>query len=242
LDSIAAESRPLYNPCVLKSFTRLLFLCAVPVVFSQAPPAPARPQQEPGSQPQVKLNYVNACTPAAEEQAALKSALGQVSGNAAFAEDFEITRGRATIKDAPTSKFVRLRRDFAGQSSLMTVQYSMSTDENFTIETLVFRMRDPKEFHELSIEDRVSAAAATPISVLTTDTPAARIRIERLGKGSIVLSRCEGADQSAYESIFKQASDLTARYRGLLGLRTAFRTDIAWLGAKSETPARHKQP
>jgi hypothetical protein len=105
-------------------------------------------------------------------------------------------------------------------------------------------MRDPKEFHEISIEDRVSAGAASPLSVVAADTPAARIRIERLAKSSIVLARCEGADQSAYEPLFKQASDLIARYRGALGLRTAFRPDIAWLTSSSKPGASsgsHKQ-
>ena len=203
--------------------------------------ASAMMAQQPGNQPQIKLNVLNVCTPSAEEQAVLKSALSQVSGNLAFAEDYEISRGRATLKDAPTSKFVRLRRDFAAQSSLMTVQYSMSIDDEVTIETLVLRMRDPKEFHELSLEDRVSSNAASPLSVVSADTPPARIRIERLGKASVVLSRCQAFDQSAYEPLFKQASDLMARYRGALGLRTAFRADIGWLGSKPEAQGKRQK-
>ena len=120
---------------------------------------------------------------------------------------------------------------------MLTVQYSMSLDEKTTIETLVLRMRDTKEFYEISMEDRVSAGAASPLSVVATDTPAARIRIERLGKSSIVLARCEGADQSVYEPLFKQASDLTAHYRGALGLRKAFRPDIAWLATSVKSGA-----
>jgi len=225
----------LYNPSVFKFAGIFVFLL----------PVAAMAQQQPGSQPQIKLNYLNVCTPSADEQAVLKGALSLVSGAPAFAEDFEISRGRATLKDAPPSKFVRLRRDFASQSSMMTAQYSMSIDEKTTIETLVLRMRDPKEFHEISFEDRVSASAASPLTVVATDTPAARIRVERLGKSSVVLARCDGADQSVYEPFFKQASDLMARYRGALGVRTAFRPDIAWLGGtgKSEGHSvRHKQP
>lgn len=209
------------------------------VAFQQQPA-----QQPPEEQPKIKVNILNVCTPSADEQAVLKSALSKVSGNPAFAEDFEISRGRATLKDAPVSRFVRLRRDFLSQSAMMTAQYSMSTDVQTTIETLVLRMRDTKEFYEISIEDRVATEAASPVSVVTTDTPAARIRVERLGKSSVVLSRCEAADQSAYEPLFKQASDLVARYRGALGLRTAFRPDIAWLAGpgKSGSPAgSHKR-
>jgi len=118
----------------------------------------------------------------------------------------------------------------------------MSSDEKVTIETLVLRMRDPKEFLEISIEDRVSASAATPLAVLATDTPAARIRVERMGKSSVVLARCEAGDQSAYEPLFKQASELAARYREALGLRTAFRSDISWLGGSGKSgPGSRKQ-
>jgi len=175
------------------------------------------------------MNYLNVCTPSAEDQAALKNALTKVSSRPAFAQDFEISRGRTTLKDAPVSRFVRLRRDFAPESALLTAQYSMSADEKTIIETLVLRLRDPKDFHEIAIEDRVSAGSAAPLVVLSTDTPAARIRLERLGKSSVTLSRCEGGDQSAYEPLFRQASELMASYRGSLGLRTTFRSDISWL-------------
>jgi len=225
----------LYNRFVLKSHFVFVALFAMAAGAQQE-----TPQQQPEGQPKIKVNYLNVCTPSAEDQAALKSALTKVSGAPAFGEDFEISRGKATLKDNPSSKYIRLRRDFASQSPLMTAQYSMSIDDSTTIETLVLRMRDPKEFHEISFEDRVSAGAATPVSVAATDTPPARIRIERLGKGSIVLSRCEGADQSVYEPLFRQASDLMARYRGALGLRTTFRADLLWLGPGST--ATHKHP
>lgn len=196
----------------------------------------------PDQQPQVRLNYVNVCTPSAEEQAALKSALDKVASKPAFAPDFEISRGRASMKDAAPSKFVRLRRDFGQESPFLTAQYSMSIDDKTTIETLVLRLRDPKEFHELSIEDRVSSQAASPGAVLNTDTPAARIRIERLGKSSVVLSRCEGADQSLYEPFFKRASQITSQYRSLLGLRSTFRADIAWLNSGKDAGSAGSSP
>jgi hypothetical protein len=213
---------------VLRYFALLLLLSAAGLA-----------QQE---QPQVRMNYVNVCTPSAEDQAFLNSALKKIAAKPAFGPDFEISRGRTTLKDAPPAKFVRLRRDF-NEGVLMTAQYSISTDEKTTVETLVLRLRDPKEFHEISFEDRVSSEAASPGSVLAADTPAARIRIERLGKNSITLSRCEGADQSAYEPLFKQASAIMASYRGALGLRSAFRSDIAWLsGPAKPASSRQKQP
>lgn len=111
----------------------------------------------------------------------------------------------------------------------MTAQYSMSTDSTNTIEILVLRARDPKDFLQVVMEDRVMAGASTPLTVLSLDTPTSRVRIERLNKSSAVLTRCPETDQSAYEPVFQQASAIMARYRAELGLRTAFRSDIAWL-------------
>ena len=75
------------------------------------------------------------------------------------------------------------------------------------------------------MEDRVSASAAKPLSLLQVDTPTSRVRVERLNKSSAVLTRCEEVDQSAYEPVFHQASEIMAQYRAALGLRTAFRSD-----------------
>jgi hypothetical protein len=215
------------------------------IVFILLSGAAAWAQQEPAQpapKPQVKVNYLNVCTPTQQEQLLIRDALSRIPSKPAFAVDFEVSRGRATLKDAPDSKFVRLRRDFAPESSFLTAQYSMSTDPKSTIETFVARTRDPKEFHEISIEDRVSADAASPLAVLTADTPAERVRIERLGKGSLVLARCQGTDQSAYEPLFRQASDIMAQYRKALGLRSAFRSDISWLAPDHKTGERAAQP
>lgn len=198
------------------------------------------PSPQPSGQPQVKLNYLNVCTPSAEEQSQIKSALGLVPAKPAFVQDFEISRGLATMKDAPPSKFVRLRREFSAESPFLTVQYSMSADSTSTVEILVLRTRDPKVFHEVSLEDRSSSGAASPQTMLAVDTPVNRIRVERLSKSSVVLARCEGGDQSAYEPLFRQASDIMAQYRRALGLRGSFRSDIAWL--TSDNTAKHNGP
>lgn len=181
-------------------------------------------------QPPIKVNVLNVCTPGTDEQAVLKSALARAKGKPVFAGDFEIARGMATLKDAPPSKYVRLRRDMASQSPWLTAQYSISRDEKNTVETLVLRMRDPKAFYELSIEDRISSEAASPGAVLSQETPASRIRVERLGKSSVALTHCEEVDQSAYAPLFAQASEIMSQYRRDLGLRTEFREDIEWLG------------
>jgi hypothetical protein len=205
---------------------------------AQQPEKKAEQQQQPQpGQPQVKVHYLNVCAPPAEEQAEIKAAFARVSAKPAFSRDFEISRGRLTLQDSDDSRFVRLRRDMAPESPLLTTQYSMSVDPANTIETLVLRMRDPKQFHELSLEDRVSTAAAAPSAVLAMDTPVSRIRLERFSKNSIVLARCPDADQSAYEGFFRQASEIMAQYRKALELRNAFRSDIASLSSSADKKA-----
>jgi hypothetical protein len=105
----------------------------------------------------------------------------------------------------------------------------------------VLRLRDPKQFHEMSLEDRVSASAASPATVLSTETPVNRIRLERFSKNSIVLARCPEGDQSAYDRLFREASDIMSRYRKALGLATAFRYDVNWL-TNSASPAASSKP
>jgi hypothetical protein len=229
-----------YNRPVFKfSLITVVFLAAS--AFGQK-----EPKQPPSGQPQVKLNILNVCTPSADEQAEIRNAFAKVVAKPVFSRDFEVSRGRVTLKDSPDAKFVRFRRDMAPESVLLAAQYSMSTDDTSTVETLVLRLRDPKEFHELSLEDRVSAGAASPISLLGVDTPVSRIRLERLSKSSIVLARCEEGDQSAYEPLFRQASEIMAQYRKALELGTMLRNDIVWIsGSAAPGPAdrqAHKSP
>jgi hypothetical protein len=203
--------------------------------FAQQQPTP-----QPSGQPQVKLNYLNVCGPSEEEQTEIKNALDTIPSKVAFIQDFEITRGVTTLKDAAPAKFVRLRREFSPESPFLTAQFSLSTDAASVVETLVLRTRDPKNFHEISFEDRATSGAASPQAMLTVDTPVNRIRVERLAKSSVVLARCEGADQSVYEPLFRQASNIMAQYRQALGLRGAFRSDLAWLSG--DNTARHNGP
>jgi hypothetical protein len=222
-------------------FKRSLLLVALSLAAwaQQEQPSPSPSQSE---KPQVKVNYINVCTPGKEDQEVLSKALAAVPAKPKFSDDFEISRGRTTMKDAPDSKFVRLRRDFAADSPLMTAQYSMSNDSTNTIETLVLRLRDPREFHEIMIEDRVSAGAAAPSTVLSVDTPASRVRVERIGKSTAGLARCQETDQTAYDPLFRRASEIMAQYRTALGLRTTFRADLAWLGSSPKiTGAPRKQ-
>src|SRR5437764_13096145 len=104
------------------------------------------------------------------------------------------------------------------------------------IETLVFRVRDPKDLMQVSIEDGASAVT-TPAAMLATNTPATRIKLERFGKSSVVLARCYATDQgpapdqSAYEPLFQSASAIVANYRGLLGRLRMVPVDLASLSS-----------
>jgi len=191
-------------------------------------------------QPPVKVNVLNVCTPSPEEQKELASALARIPKQPLFTQDFEVDRGRSILDQKPTflqqgdtsqiasvsatATWVRIRREFSVQAMFSTVQYAFSQDAKNMDETLVFRVRDPKEFLQVAIEDTASSVT-TASAMLSTNTPARRIKLERFGKSSVVLARCQGTetspppDQSAYEPLFQSASAIIANYRNLLGAR-----------------------
>lgn len=213
--------------------------------------------QEPAKPPQVKVNVLNVCSPSADEQKEIASALARVPKQPSFAADFEVDRGRSTLDEQPdflqaaaqgmqmasgptVSNWVRIRREFSGQAVFSTVQYSFSVDAKTMAETLMFRVRDPKDLLQVSIEDSASAVTA-PVAMLSSNTPASRIKLERFGKSSIVLARCSGSeggpapDQSAFEPLFKSASAIVANYRGLLGVKHTVPDELARVAAVSAT-------
>jgi hypothetical protein len=197
-------------------------------------------------QPPVKMNVLNVCSPSPEERQEIASALERIPQKASFSQDFEVDRGHSLPDQAATpfslgesaesgagaADWVRIRREFPGSSPFSTVQYSFSRDEKSMVETLVFRIRDPKDVMQVAVEDTASAVTS-PASMLATDTPASRIKLERFGKSSIVLARCTGSegspppDQSAYEPLFHTASVTAAKYRDLLGVRRTVPEEMA---------------
>jgi hypothetical protein len=220
---------------------RILLLLAL-TAFAAAQDAPKPQDQPPQQGPPIKYNYLNVCNPSDAEIAEISTALDRVPGKASFAQDFEVTRGRSTMQDADPARYIRLRRDLAGDAIFSNVQYSLSTDAKNTVETLVLKLKDPKELFSISFEDQVSASAAAPATVLDVNTPVSRIKLERFGKSNVVLARCPGADQSAYEPLFTKATALLAAYRRSLGLHTMFRMDINWLSTKPAKPASKPKP
>lgn len=224
--------------------------------------------QEPGgSQPPVKVNVLNVCAPSAADQQQISAALERIPQKPAFSSDFEVDRGRSlldpnsevmklagaqTALGSATADFVRIRRDF-NQTPYSNLQYSFSRDQQQMVETLVFRLREPKDVLEISIENSASAIA-TPAAMLAAPTTANRVKLERFGKSSVVLARCTGGptgpppDQSAYEPLFRSASSILSTYRDLLGARKMVPEELARIAgagrargvAAPSSAARHR--
>lgn len=211
------------------------------------------------SQPQVKVNMLNVCSPSPEEQQEIASALARIPKQPLFSPDFEVDRGRSTLEQRPdflkagesaqfssdsgTADWVRIRREFSVQASFSTVQYSFSQDPKNMVETLIFHVRDPKELMQVAIEDNASSVT-TPATMLATNTPAGRIKLERFGKSSVVLARCPGTegspppDQSAYEALFQSATAIVNNYRNLLAARNTVPAELARLRSMESTKSK----
>jgi len=206
---------------------------------------------------------LNVCSPSADDQKEIAEALARIPKRPLFTDDFEVSRGRTTLTDKPgfveagpsarfsaeptSALWVRSRREFAVQALFSTVQYSFSVDPQLMVETLVLRVRDPKDLLQVAIEDNASAVT-NPSSMLASDVPPSRIKLERFGKSSVVLARCQGdpvsgqpaPDQSAYDPLFRSGASVMSAYRGLLGIRHIVPEELARMqvgAAKKPTPA-----
>ena len=228
-------------------------------------PAVSQQGPEPAStQPQVKVNVLNVCSPSAEEQKEIAAALARIPKQPLFTSDFEISHGRSTLTDTPNflqpgqsaqmsdepsvARYVRIRREFSVQAMFASVQYSFSDDGRNMVETLVLHVRDPKDLIQVSMEDNASSIGSAA-NMVTANTPASRIRLERFGKSSVALARCTASengpapDQSAYQPLFRSASDVLANYRTLLGVRRTIPAELAQIPTASPkaTPRSTKQ-
>jgi hypothetical protein len=213
--------------------------------------------ETPTQQPQVKVNMLNVCSPSPEEQKEIAAALARIPKQPLFGNDFEVSRGRATLTEMPTvlqlaqpghvagepsvASYVRIRREFSVQALFSLVQYSFSNDGQTMVETLVLHVRDPKDLIQVSLEDTASAVTSSD-AMLGLNTPVSHMRLERFGKASVALARCpatEGSpaiDQSAYEPLFHSASVVLADYRSVLGVKTIVPEELAKIsgGAKAK--------
>lgn len=194
----------------------------------------------PQATPPVQVNVINVCTPSPEEQKDMTAVLERIPARPAFAPDFEITRGRSTAPDAPVSNWVRLRREFGADAPFTSVQYAVTVDEKGIVETLVFRPRQSSDLVQVSLEDKITSG--TPAAVLASDTPASRLRVERMGKASRGLARCPDVDQSAYEPLFTRANEVLQRYRKALRVPATAGAELARLGvANAIAPSAPKR-
>jgi hypothetical protein len=232
---------------------KILIVTAALSLVAAAQQPPANPQ------PQVKVNVINVCSPSADERKQLSSALASVPAKPSFGRDYEVARGHSTLDPntpipgmqplppgaAAAADWVRVRREFPGATLFSNVQYSFSVDEKNMLETLVLRVRDPKDVMQIAIEDSASAVASAK-AMLSTSTPVSRVKLERFGKSSVVLARCTGnegnpaTDQSTYEPIFSAASSIMDRYRDALGVRKMVPEELARLGVRNSavTPTK----
>jgi hypothetical protein len=204
---------------------------------------------------------LNVCTPSAEEQKEIAAALARVPKQPLFGNDFEVSRGRSTLTDIPNllqpgasthfsdeksvASYVRIRREFSVQALFSSVQYSFSNDGQNMVETLVLHVRDPKDLIQVSIEDSASAVTSSE-AMLGSNSPASRVRLERFGKPSVALARCSAAeggpapDQSAYEPLFRSASDVLTNYRGLLNVKKIVPEELANISESRQKAAAPK--
>ena len=218
----------------------------------------------------MKVNVLNVCSPSADDQKELSVALAKVPAKIAFSKDYEVARGHSTLEPntpvpgmdslppgaASAADWVRVRREFPDSASFSNVQYSFSVDASNMVETLVFRVRDPKDLMQVSLEDSASAVTSAS-AMLSANTPVSRVKLERFGKSSVVLARCSAAeggpaadgnrapDQSAYEPIFREATAILNRYRDALGVRRLVPRELVRLGvatAPKTTAGSKKSP
>jgi hypothetical protein len=237
----------------------------IPILASLLVTVAAVSQQtsEPAStQPQVKVNVLNVCTPSAEEQKEIAAALARIPKEPLFSPDFEVSHGRSTLTDSPNflqpgqsaqmsgepsvARYVRIRHEFSVQALFASVQYSFSDDGQNMIETLVLHVRDPKDLIQVSMEDSASAIGSVQ-TMLAANTPASRIRLERFGKSSVALARCSGEggpapDQSAYEPLFRSASEVLTNYRSLVGARHTVPAELAQIPTAGPKAAAKPKP
>jgi hypothetical protein len=209
--------------------------------------------------PPVRVNVLNVCTPSAEDQKQIAAALDRIPAKPKWGDDFEVARGRSSLAagavqveqagaSAPlSSDWARIRREFPSDSPFSNVQYSFSVDARNMVETLVFRLRDSKDLLQVSLDDSMSAVTS-PAAALATNTPVERIKLERFGKASVVLSRCNAAeaghavDQGAYEPLFRSANRVLSNYRDALNARRTIPAELARVKGSTavQSPGKRK--
>jgi len=204
---------------------------------SSASPKPGAPKTK------FQVNFLNPCHPAQADAEEMGRALARFKERPRFAPDFEVSRGVTTLSESEAraagvstgggpSSWVRIRHEFPEKAPLSDAQYSLSIEGGAAAESLVLHPRDSKEVLQVLISDSVAGSAAQAVQV---NTPPERIRVERFGKASIVLARCPGMDQAAYEPIFQAAGDILEKYRAAMSVKTVVPAELARLPGGKES-------
>jgi hypothetical protein len=240
--------RVVYNFAVRKFQTismrgKILSMCVLPIALAatlqaQAPPSP--------SEPKIQVNFLNSCHPPSADLDEMNRALARVKEKPKFSADFEIARGVTTLTEAEAhatgvradsgpSAWVRIRHEFPEKALLSDAQYSLSVEGGSASEALALHLRDSKEALQILISDSVTGSATEAVQA---DTPPDRVRVERFGKSSIVLARCPGIDQSAYEPVFQTAGEILVTYRSAMAVKTVAPAELAHLPGGKEARAK----
>ncbi len=227
--------------------TLLCGLLAAPA-WAQEAPSNSGASNSAELQPKIQVNFLNTCRPAQGDLDVMGRALARVKERPRFGTDFEISRGVTTLTEAEAravgvpegsaagpSSWVRIRKEFPEKALLRDAQYSLSVEGDAASEALALHLRESGEVLQILISDTVSGSAAQVVKAVT---PPDRIRIERFGKGSIVLARCGAVDQSAYEPLFAAAGGILEQYRAAMAVRTVVPAELAHLPKGKESKAR----
>ncbi|MGA3210724.1 MAG: hypothetical protein ABSD20_05405 [Terriglobales bacterium] len=177
-------------------------------------------------QDQLRLNVVNACTPDETEKNEISAALAHIPEHPRFTSDYEIARGH-TNDNKGASDWVRLRREFSGNSAFTSVQFLLSVSGPSIEETLVLHLKGSKPGEPLQISLEHETSEGTAAAVLAAGAPPNRIRLERYGKPSLILARCPQADQQAYEPLFAAAASRFMQYRAAMNARSTVTAELA---------------
>ena len=133
------------------------------------------------AQPQVKVNVLNVCSPSAAEQQEIASALARVTKQPLFGVDFEVDRGRSSLAVGPGflqpgsgSGPTRHRQlgapAFFRAGAVLDRAVLVQRRSQAMVETLVFRVRDPKTCCRLQSKTALQQSAST---MLTSSQPVA---------------------------------------------------------------------